>query len=85
VGIVRRDGPAGPRDVSLPSGIDVWEIVQVVRNVGNRPEPAARYLEVDVAEVVAAMAHHETDPSDAGARIEAERVLAERALLDPPR
>jgi hypothetical protein len=83
VPIIRRDGPAGPRDVSLPSGLDVWEIVQVVRNVGNRAAPAARYLAIDVAEVEGAIAHAAAAPGEVDERIERERGIAERALAEP--
>lgn len=73
-----RQGPAGPRAVSMPSGIDVWEIVDTARRVGNRPDRAARYLGIGADEARAALARHARDPAPADDRIRLERRLADR-------
>jgi uncharacterized protein (DUF433 family) len=65
--ISTRTGAAGPRAALDGTGLDVWEVVETVRLVGNRAARAARYLEIDEALVREALAHADAHP-DEGAR-----------------
>ena len=53
------EGPAGPRPALIGSGLDVWEVISVVRdNDGDEEEEAAAYLEISVDPVVAAVDYY---------------------------
>jgi uncharacterized protein (DUF433 family) len=52
------DGPAGRRARLVGTGKDVWEIITVVRDNGGRAADAARYLEIPLGLVQAAIAYY---------------------------
>lgn len=60
--IVVRAGTAGPRAALAGTGLDVWEVVETLRLVGNVPARAARWLEIEEAAVEAAARHAAEHP-----------------------
>jgi len=89
-GIGFADGPAGRRAVLLGTGLDVWEVVDTVRQNAGSVDAAARYLELAAAPLRAAVRYYAafTDEIDEllarrEAIAERERAAAERerALL----
>jgi uncharacterized protein (DUF433 family) len=52
------EGPAGRRPALVGSGLDVCEVVSVVRNNDGHEEEAAAYLEISVDLVIAAVAYY---------------------------
>jgi uncharacterized protein (DUF433 family) len=52
------EGPAGRRPALVGSGLDVWEVISVVRANDDDEEEAAAYLEISVDLVVAAVAYY---------------------------
>jgi hypothetical protein len=44
--IIFRDGPAGRRPGLAGCGLDVWEVIETVRNEGGDISAAARYLNI---------------------------------------
>ena len=52
------EGPAGRRPALVGSGLDVWEVIAVVRDNDGDEEEAAAYLEISVDLVVAAVAYY---------------------------
>jgi uncharacterized protein (DUF433 family) len=57
-GIVFRDGPAGRRPGLAGSGLDVWEVVETVRNEWGDIAGAAEYLSIPVESVAAAIDYY---------------------------
>ena len=53
------EGPAGRRPALVGSGLDVWEVISVVRENNGDEEEAADYLEISVDLVAAAVAYCE--------------------------
>jgi uncharacterized protein (DUF433 family) len=52
------DGPAGRRARLLGTGKDVWEVVEVVRDNGGDAAETARYLEIPLGLVQAAITYY---------------------------
>ncbi len=52
------DGPAGRRARLIGTGKDVWEVIAVVRDNGGDAAEAARYLEIPLGLVQAAIAYY---------------------------
>src|SRR5256885_2469645 len=52
------DGPAGRRARLVGTGKDIWEIITVVRDNGGDAAAAARYLEMPLGLVQAAIAYY---------------------------
>jgi uncharacterized protein (DUF433 family) len=52
------DGPAGRRARLVGTGKDVWEIIAVVSDNGGDPAEAARYLEIPLGLIQAAIAYY---------------------------
>lgn len=57
-GIHFADGPMGRRPVVTACGIDVWEIVEVVKSNGNSATRAAEYLEIAEGQVRTAVIYY---------------------------
>lgn len=69
--IAFRDGALGRRATLLGTRIDVWQVVETVRDHGNSVEEAAAYLELPVERVRAAVryaAAHRDEVEDIAAR-----------------
>jgi len=52
------DGPAGRRARLVGTGKDIWEIIDIVRDNDGDPAEAARYLEIPLGLVQAAIAYY---------------------------
>jgi uncharacterized protein (DUF433 family) len=52
------DGPAGRRARLVGTGKDIWEIIAIVRDNDGDPAEAARYLEIPLGLVQAAIAYY---------------------------
>jgi uncharacterized protein (DUF433 family) len=72
------DGPAGRRARLLGTGKDVWEVVAVVRDNGGDATESARYLEISLGLVQAAIAYYGSYTAEIDQQIEAnEQEIAE--------
>jgi uncharacterized protein (DUF433 family) len=77
-GIGFADGPAGRRAVLLGTGLDVWEVIATLRQSENSVESVAAYLELPVGQVRTAVRYYAAFPDEIDARLERQRVSAER-------
>ncbi len=75
--IVFRDGAAGRRPGLGGSRLDVWQLVEMVKQNGS-VEEAAAYLELPVEKVQAAMRYYADYTDEIDEWIERARTLAER-------
>jgi len=64
------DGPAGRRARLMGSGKDVWEIIAVVRDNRGDAAEAARYLEIPLGLVQAAIAYYGSYTAEIDLQIE---------------
>jgi uncharacterized protein (DUF433 family) len=80
VTITTREGAAGPRAAVEGTGLDVWEVVETVRLVGNHVGRAARYLEIDEGLVREALDHAEANPGEVAAFTRRQRAAADEDL-----
>ena len=71
-------GPSGRRATLIGSGLDVWEVVSMVRSSGNDPAEAAETLALPVDLVEAGIAYYGAYPQEIDERIELNRFEAER-------
>lgn len=78
--IVTRGGAAGPRAAVAGTGLDVWEIVQTLRLVGNDLGRAARYLEIAPEAVGEALEHASAHPGEVEGFIARTGALADEDL-----
>jgi uncharacterized protein (DUF433 family) len=58
------EGPAGRRARILGTGKDVWEVIAVVRDNGGDDAEAARYLEMPLGLVQAAVTYYGAYPDE---------------------
>src|SRR6516225_10906521 len=65
------DGPAGRRARLLGTGKDVWEVIAVVRDNGGDAAESARYLEIPLGLVQAAIAYYGAYTAEIDQQIEA--------------
>jgi uncharacterized protein (DUF433 family) len=65
------DGPAGRRARIVGTGKDVWEVITVVRDNGGSAAEAARYLEIPLGLVQAAISYYGTYTAEIDQQIEA--------------
>jgi hypothetical protein len=79
-GIVFRDGPAGRRPGLAANGLDVWEVVEVVRANHGSAADAAGYLGIPEHLVRIATRYYAAYPAEIDAWIDANRELAEREV-----
>lgn len=73
------EGPAGRRARLLGSGKDVWEVIAVVRDNGGDGSEAARYLEIPLGLVQAAIAYYGSYTDEIDQQIEANEQEATEA------
>ncbi len=57
-GVVFVDGPAGRRPRLAGTGLDIWEVVETVKDEGNSVEAAAAYLDIPVSRVIGAIRYY---------------------------
>lgn len=79
-GIGFADGPAGRRAIVLGTGLDVWELVQSVRQNRGSMDAVARYLELPVSAVRTAVRYYAAFPTEIDELLERQSRIAEREL-----
>ncbi len=65
------EGPAGRRARLVGTGKDIWEIIAVVRDNGGDAAESARYLEIPLGLIQAAIAYYGSYTSEIDQQIEA--------------
>lgn len=78
-GIGFREGALGRRAVLAGTRLDVWQVVETVRNSGNDITAAADYLGLPVTRVEAAVGYYAAYREEVDGIAERERAVAERA------
>jgi uncharacterized protein (DUF433 family) len=78
-GIIFRDGPAGRRPGLVGCGLDVWEVVETVRNEEGDLQAAAAYLQIGSQLVAAALDYYANYPDEINVWIESNTALSEEA------
>jgi uncharacterized protein (DUF433 family) len=78
-GIAFADGPAGRRAVLAGSGLDVWEVIETLRQNRNSLEATARYLELPVATLRPAVSYYAAFPDEINDRIALNEEVAQAA------
>ena len=73
------DGPAGRRARLIGTGKDVWEVIEVVRDNGGDAAESARYLEIPLGLVQAAIAYYGAYAAEIDQQIEANEQEAAEA------
>jgi uncharacterized protein (DUF433 family) len=68
-GIAFADGPAGRRAVLAGSGLDVWEVIETLRQNRNSLDATARYLERPAATLRPAVRYYAAFPDEIDDRI----------------
>ena len=63
-GIGFADGPTGRRAVLIGTGLDVWEVVDTVKQSRGSVAAAARYLDLAPAQVRSAVRYYAAFPAD---------------------
>jgi len=90
-GIAFADGPAGRRAVVAGSGLDVWEVIETLRQNRNSLDTTARYLERPVPTLRPAVRYYAAFPDEIDDRIAVNEEVArtfeeaarrERAVLE---
>lgn len=77
-GIGFADGPAGRRAILLGTGLDVWEVFGTVRQPGGSVGAAARYLELPVGVIRAAVRYSAAFPDEIEDLLTRQAAIAER-------
>lgn len=77
-GIGFADGPAGRRAILLGAGLDVWEVVDTVKQNRGSIDAAARYLEVPAAVIRAAVRYYAAFPHEIDDDLSRRHAMAER-------
>jgi uncharacterized protein (DUF433 family) len=80
-GVGFADGPAGRRAILLGTGLDVWEIVDTVKQNAGSVDAAAAYLELPVASVRAAIRYYATFRDEIDELLDRRAAIAERERL----
>lgn len=78
-GIVFRDGPAGRRPGLAGHRLDVWEVVETVKNEDGNPQAAASYLGISPHLVTAALGYYADYSDEVDAWIERNAAETEEA------
>ncbi|HEX3605047.1 MAG TPA: hypothetical protein VH134_03925 [Candidatus Dormibacteraeota bacterium] len=76
-GIVFRSGPAGRRAGLAGHRLDVWQVVETVRNEGGDLEAAAEYLDVTPGLVAVAVGYYGDHPEEIDTQIADNTLLAD--------
>ena len=74
------DGPAGRRARLVGTGKDIWEIIAVVRDNGGDAAESARYLEIPLGLIQAAISYYGAYTAEIDRHIEANEQEAAEAL-----
>jgi uncharacterized protein (DUF433 family) len=76
--ITFRDGAGGRRPAIAGTRLDVWQVIETLRNSDNSPREAAAYLEIPESAVRAAARYYAAFPEDVDAFAERMRESADR-------
>jgi uncharacterized protein (DUF433 family) len=79
------DGPAGRRAVVLGSGLDVWEVVDTVKQNRGSVDAAARYLELPASVVRSAVRYYAAFPDEIDDLLARRDAIAERERMTAER
>lgn len=79
-GIAFADGATGRRAVVLGTGLDVWELVQTLKQNRGAADAVARYLEIPVAAVRVAARYYAAFPDEIDDLLVRQARIAEREL-----
>lgn len=74
-----RDGALGRRAALIGTRLDVWQVMDTVRNSGNDPDEAAEYLGVPASKVRAAVRYYATNRDEVDEFAARATAAAERA------
>jgi uncharacterized protein (DUF433 family) len=74
-----RDGAMGRRAAIIGTRLDVWQVMETVRNSENSPEEAADYLGIPVAKVRAAVRYYAANRDEVDAFSGRTTAVSERA------
>lgn len=77
-----REGALGRRAALLGTRLDVWQVIETVRNHGNSIEEAADYLELPLEKVRAAVRYYAAYRDEVDEFAARAGALAERAEAD---
>jgi uncharacterized protein (DUF433 family) len=77
-GIGFADGPAGRRAILVGTGLDVWEVVDTVRQNAGSVNAAARYLELPAAALRTAVRYYAAFPEEIDDVLARREAVAER-------
>jgi uncharacterized protein (DUF433 family) len=80
-GIGFADGPAGRRAVLLGTGLDLWEVIGTVKANRGSPEAAARYLELPIGQVRAAIRYYAAFTDEIDEDLDRRATVAERERI----
>ncbi len=82
-GVVFVDGPAGRRPRLAGTGLDIWEVIETVRDSENSAESAAAYLDIPVSRVHLAVRYYADHGDEIDAWTERVHLIADQeAELD---
>ncbi|MFN2592100.1 MAG: hypothetical protein ABR532_04610 [Candidatus Dormibacteria bacterium] len=82
-GIVFRDGPGGRRAALDGHRLQVWQVIDTLKQSGGELEETAAYLRLSVAEVRAAAAYHAEHPDEVERCIRRNLAAGDRAAARP--
>lgn len=74
-----RDGAMGRRAAIIGTRLDVWQVMETVRNSGNSPEEAADYLGIPAGKVRAAVRYYAANRDEVDAFSARTTAVSERA------
>lgn len=77
--IAFRDGALGRRAILVGARLDVWQVIETVRNANNSVQEAADYLGIPPSRVEAAVTYYAAYRDEVEEIAERERAVAERA------
>lgn len=77
-GIGFADGPAGRRAILLGTGLDAWEVVDTIKQNAGSLDAAARYLELPLGVVRAAVRYYAAFPEEIDELIARRDAITER-------
>jgi uncharacterized protein (DUF433 family) len=77
--IAFREGALGRRAVVAGTRLDVWQVIETLRNSGNSVQEAAEYLGLPPARMQAAVDYYAVYRDEVDELAERERAVAERA------
>jgi uncharacterized protein (DUF433 family) len=77
-GIGFADGPAGRRAILLGTGLDVWEVVDTVKQNRGSVDAASRYLELPAATIRTAVRYYAAFPDETDELLRRRDAIAER-------